>query len=105
MNILDRILQLREEKGWSEYKLSVESGIPQSTISSWFRKNAQPSVVSIEAICKAFDIPMAQFFSEDGDSVVALSEIQQNLLQEFAHLSNEQQCALVKFLKTFKHEL
>jgi len=40
MDILERILQLREEKGWSEYKLSVESGIPQSTISSWFRKKS-----------------------------------------------------------------
>ena len=43
MDVLNRILELRGEKGWSEYRLSVESGIPQSTISSWFRKKAQPS--------------------------------------------------------------
>ncbi len=47
MDVLNRILQLREEKGWTECKLSVESGIPQSTISSWFRKGAQPSVQSL----------------------------------------------------------
>ncbi len=105
MNILDRILELREEKGWSEYKLSVESGIPQSTISSWYRKNAQPSVASLEAICTAFDIPMSQFFADDTDSAMCLSATQRSLLKEFSHLDNEQQRALVEFLRTFKHEL
>ncbi len=105
MNILDRILQLREEKGWSEYKLSVESGIPQSTISSWFRKNAQPSVSSIEAICAAFGITVSQFFAKDGEEALHLSDLQRDLLKGFSYLSKEQQQSLVAFLETCKHEM
>ncbi len=99
MDILQKILQLREEKHWSEYKLSVESGIPQSTISSWFRKNAQPSILSLQAICDACGITMAQFFSEN-TAQPYLSDPQQRLLKAFAHLNNEQQDALIAFLDT-----
>lgn len=101
MDILQRILQLREEKGWSEYKLSVESGIPQSTISSWFRKNAQPSIQSLQAICDACGITLAQFFTESNNTPVVLSSRQQALLTGFSHLNNEQQSALIIFLESF----
>ncbi len=100
MDILERILELREAKGWSEYKLSVETGIPQSTISSWFRKNAQPSISSLQAICDACGITLAQFFSE-GDTIYP-SETQKRLLDAFLHLNNEQQESLITFLEKFE---
>lgn len=101
MDILQRILQLREEKGWSEYKLSVESGIPQSTISSWFRKKAQPSVQSLQSICDACGITMAQFFANSNESPTYLTPRQLSLLAGFSHLDNVQQNALVAFLESF----
>ncbi len=104
IDILNRIIELRKEKGWSEYKLSVESGIPQSTISSWFRKNAQPSLLSIEAICNAFGITMSQFFTESDSSIIELTDTQINLLSQFSHLSKEQQNSLIDFLSTFDHQ-
>ena len=33
MTVLERILQLKDERNWSEYRLSEESGIAQTTIS------------------------------------------------------------------------
>ena len=101
MDILQRILQLREEKDWSEYKLSVESGIPQSTISSWFRKNVQPSIQSLQAICDACGITLAQFFAEGDQTPSYLTERQKTLLSGFAHLNNAQQSALIGFLESF----
>ncbi len=102
MDVLDRILRLREERGWTEYKLSVESGITQSTISSWFCKNARPSVQSLEAICKACGITMSQFFAEEGDTPICLSDVQSRLLRSAAHLSVEQQEALIRFLDAYR---
>lgn len=32
MNVLDKIIELRNAKGWSEYQLAEESGMAQSTI-------------------------------------------------------------------------
>ena len=46
MDILNKILILREERGWSEYKLAEMSELTQSTISTWYRKNIIPSISS-----------------------------------------------------------
>ena len=36
-DILTAILEHRTQRGWSEYELAERSGLPQSTISSWYR--------------------------------------------------------------------
>ena len=37
-DILSMIRQNREARGWTEYQLAERSGLPQSTISSWYKK-------------------------------------------------------------------
>ena len=66
-DILSVITAYREERGWTEYQLAECSGLPQSTISSWYRKNMVPTIPSLEKICTAFDITMSQLFA-DGDA-------------------------------------
>ena len=60
MEILDKITQYRLERNWSEYQLAERSGLTQSTISSWYRKNMLPSIPSLEKICDAFGITLSQ---------------------------------------------
>ena len=98
MDVLKRILDLRMERGWSEYKLSVESGISQTTISSWYRKQICPTVPSLEKICKAFNISMAYFFNESSEPI-ALTEKQREALELFSKLDMDTQDALLEFLK------
>lgn len=38
-DVLARIQELRESREWSVYKLAKLSGIPQSTIATWYQKN------------------------------------------------------------------
>ena len=99
MDVLQRILDLRLERGWSEYKLSVESDIPQTTISSWFRKQICPTVPSLEKICKAYNITMSQFFSEESEQVT-LTDEQAELIEHFSKLDKKQQISLLDFLKS-----
>lgn len=99
MTVLERILQLRLERNWSEYRLSEESGIAQTTISSWFKKDIYPSIPSLEKICKAYDISMAQFFNFDNEPV-SLSPEQNELLENWNRLSGEQKNAVSNLLKT-----
>ena len=99
MNVLERILQLRQERGWSEYKLSEESGIAQTTISSWFRKNIYPSIPSLEKICKAYNISLAQFFNFDNEAV-SLNEDQILLLNNWNRLNDNQKQAILDLIKT-----
>ena len=89
-DILSAITQYRLERGWSEYQLAEHSGLPQTTISSRYRKNALPSIPSLEKICIAFDIPMSQLFAED-DNLIALTPSQKKLLNSWSRLSKEQQ--------------
>ena len=92
-DILTAITAYREERGWTEYQLAERSGLPQSTISSWYRKNMVPTIPSLEKICAAFGITLSQLFAE-GDSPVSLTEPQKKLLERWSRLSEEQQSAI-----------
>ena len=92
-DILAAITELRTNRGWTEYQLAEHSGLPQSTISSWYRKNMIPTIPSLEKICKAFGITLSQLFAE-GDSPVSLTASQQELLIRWSRLSKEQQAVV-----------
>lgn len=98
-DILARIIKLRQARGWSEYQLAVKSALPQSTISSWYRKNLVPSVQSLEKICTAFDISLSQLFAGEGETV-ELTESQRLLLERWAALDHNQQQAVLKLMET-----
>ena len=92
-DVLAAILKYKDERGWSEYRLAEQSGLPQSTISSWYSKNASPTVASLEKICNAFGITLTQLFAE-GDEAVVLTESQRKLLDRWSRLSEDQQNAV-----------
>ena len=98
MNILEKITKLRLENGWSEYELAERSELPQSTISSWYRKNLIPSIPSLEHICDAFGITLSQFFLENDSFSDNLSDEQTEILKRWNKLTKNQQEKLANFL-------
>ncbi len=92
-DILAVIAQYRAERDWTEYELAERSGLPQSTISSWYRKGMMPTIPSLQKICGAFGITLSQLFAE-GDEPVALTDAQKQLLERWSTLSEEQQAAV-----------
>lgn len=97
-DILATITQYRQARGWTEYQLAEKSGLPQSTISSWYRKNMVPTIPSLEKICTAFGITLSQLFAED-DSPVSLTESQQKLLDCWSKLSEDQQAVIFALIE------
>ena len=89
-DVLSAITEYRLERGWSEYQLAERSGLPQSTISSWYRKDIVPTVPSLEKICDAFGITLSQLFAMNG-SPVTLTTRQKELLERWDRLDEEQQ--------------
>ena len=89
MDILKRIVDLRTERNWTEYQLAERSGLTQSTISSWYRKNMLPTIPSLSKICDAFGITLSQFFLEDESKITTLSEQQLRLMYYAAKLNPE----------------
>ena len=96
-NILSVIIQYRVERGWTEYQLSEKSGLPQSTISSWYRKNLVPTIPSLEKICAAFGITLSQLFAEEDDPI-SLTASQKELLKRWSRLSEDQQAVILALL-------
>lgn len=99
INVLERVTYYRNQKGWSEYQLAEKSGLTQSTISSWYRKNMVPSILSLEKICNAVGITLSQFFSTEDDDF-SLTALEKELLAEANRLTEQQQTALIQFFKT-----
>jgi len=96
-DILDAISKLREQRDWTEYQLAERSGLPQSTISSWYRKGMIPTVPSLEKICLAFGITLSQLFAE-GNEPVSLTESQKELLARWTRLDEEQRTVVLALI-------
>ena len=100
INTQERIKQIMKVRGWSEYRLAKERGVPQSTISNIFNRNYQPSIASLELICKSFGITLAQFFA-DGN-FVELTDEQYQFFQRWAALKPEQKALIDELIDQFK---
>lgn len=100
MDAKERIRQLMQERGWSEYRLAVASGLSQSTVANIFNRNTVPSITTLESICNGFGITLAQFFAEG--NLVELSPEQQEMFVEWSSLSKVQKDALAQLIQVMK---
>lgn len=102
MDTNQRIRQLMQERGLTEYRLALDSGLSKSTVSALLHRNTTPSVPTIEAVCNALGITVSQFFAEEGDSL-PVNEEQRLLLQRYAQLTETQkriiQQTMLEFLR------
>ncbi|MBO4637845.1 MAG: helix-turn-helix transcriptional regulator [Clostridiales bacterium] len=100
-DVLSKIQSERQKRGWTEYALAKNSDLSQSTISSWYRKDMEPSLASLERICNGLGITLSQFFSSE-EYTDGLSSEQTELLDAWGKISPEQRVALLALLKSFQ---
>ena len=100
MGIQERIRHYMNQKGWSDYRLAKEAGLPQSTISHLFKRNNAPTFPTIDAICQAFGITLSQFFADEGEAVV-LRPDQKECLLLWGALKEEQRQIVLGTMKHF----
>ena len=100
-DVLNKIQEERQKRGWTEYALAKNSELSQSTISSWYRKDLEPSLASLEKICRGLGITLSQFFSSE-EYTCNLSEDQTELLMNWERLSPEQRSALLALISSFQ---
>ena len=98
MDTHKRLRQLLDERGWTEYRLSKECGLSESTLANIFRRNTLPSISPLEAICAGFGITMSQFFT-DGDMVEMTPEMKE-LFDSCVSLTAEQKQAVMQMIRT-----
>ena len=102
MDTHERLRQLLNERGWTEYRLAKNCGLSESTIANIYRRNTVPSLATLEAICKGFGITMAQFFAE-GEMVEINPELKE-LFETWVNLTPEQKKAANQMLKAMNKD-
>ena len=97
MNVSERIHELRQQQNWSVNYLALEAGLTQSTLNSVLTRNSNPRIDTIQSICNAFGITLAQFFHTN-EIMELLSPKEKQLIEVFRQLSPQKQQALIDLL-------
>ena len=98
MDAQGQIKKLMDERGWTDYRLAKESGLSHSTVANMFNRNNSPTLPTLEAVCRAFGITLAQFFAEGNP--LELTEEQQTLFTRWSTLSDRQKELLLELMDT-----
>ncbi|HCC35240.1 MAG TPA: transcriptional regulator [Ruminococcaceae bacterium] len=98
MDVLKRIEQLRDERGWSNYKLSQMTGVSQTTLRNMFTRNTLPGIATLESICQGFGITLSQFFASENEPIT-LDDEQKAMLETWGALTKEQKEALLILIR------
>lgn len=71
--VRDRIKTERSCRGWSQADLAARTGVSQAAISYWENGRRDPGLDDLEAVARAFDVPVARLLADgalsDGSAV------------------------------------
>lgn len=98
-DILSRIREERDKRGWTDYELAENCELSQSTISTWYNRSIEPGIASIEKVCLGLGITLSQFFQTE--EAVILSPGQKDILELWARLSPKQRAATKEMIESF----
>jgi len=90
MNVLARIKELLDDRGWSYYRLAKNMDKPTNTVSDMFKRNTIPSIPTLELICHAFGITLQEFFAADEEPVILTNKAKRHL-QAYSKLDEKEQ--------------
>ena len=96
MNLQSKIRALMEERGWTVYRLAKESGVSWSTIRNMFDRNTEPTVPTVEALCKGLGITLEELLL--GEGFTALDDEQKDLLSKWSTLTAENKKIMLALL-------
>lgn len=97
--VAERIKELCIKHGFSKYRLAQLTGMSQTALGNIFAKTSIPTIPTLEKICEAFDISLAQFFAGEGDRP-DLTDVQKEVLGLWSELNAEEQKILLKFIRS-----
>ena len=96
-----RIMELCEKRGYTKYRLSQLTDMSQTALANIINQKSVPTVVTLERICEAFGITLAQFFTKDGDRL-NLTEEQNEILEIWDSLETKEREILLSFIRSLK---
>ena len=98
--IIQRIDELRAQKGMTQNELAGLIGVSANSVYHWRKEGVMPTLANIEKICEVVGITVEQFFQ--GIDTNTSSSVNDAFLKEWQALSKEEKDAVVKVIKAFK---
>lgn len=100
MDIIERIKELRDERGWSTNRLALEAELTQSTVAALLaqKTNSLPSLDTLTHLCDAFGMTLAQFFLEEEQSEL-VSKQEKLLIEQYRKLPEHKKKAVLTLLE------
>lgn len=98
MDVKAHIIELLDEYGWTKYRLAKESNLSPSTLRNLFIKNHDPSLATLDAICKGFGISLAEFFADGAD----FPSEQRKLITQYNSLDDKQRKIIQELIESWK---
>ena len=80
LDIVGRIRKENEKRGWTVYRLAKEANLSPSTLTNMMHRGTCPSLTTIENVCEAYGITLAEFLYGQDD---LLTEKQQRAVELF----------------------
>ena len=76
MDVPARLKQLMEDRGMNVYALAKASGVSWQTVKNIFTLTSNPSVGTLQKICRGLGVTLSQFFAteEDGNIITLTTE-------------------------------
>ena len=100
MDVIERLNSVLNKYGWTKYRLSQESKIPESTLSNIFHRGTVPTIATLQSICDTMHISLAEFFADD-ELVVMTPELK-SFYDDWSCLTPEKKDHLIKKMKYMK---
>lgn len=100
MDVLTRIANLREEKGWSLYQLANKAGLTYKTLYNWYNGDSIPTVKALEAVAEALEVPLCELFTTD--KIFVADEELQELISKWKRLNSKQKNAIMSVINTYQ---
>ena len=102
MDVKKKLLELMQERHWSYYRLAKESSISWSTIRNMFDRGTEPTIPTLEAICKGLNITLEELLL--GEDVAELTPEQWELLSNWKKLSDKDKQLYLALLRSLNEK-
>ena len=96
-----RIKELCDKQQITKYRLSQMTGVTQTVLSRIIKGENVPTIQTIEKICAALNISLAQFFAKD-ENPPDLTAEQREIIETWNGLNPEERERLMKIIRTFQ---
>ena len=98
-----RIKELCDKQQITKYRLSQLTGVTQTVLSRIIKRENIPTIQTLEKICTALNISLAQFFAKD-ENPPDLTAEQREIVETWSGLNPEDRDRLMKIIRTFQQE-